>query len=193
MSEWWAIKYKAGPKSNWIGPTLVEIEGDTVYWDGGPAYMTIHEESEIEHVKHYVNVHDYKSDDWWDRVDEIRNQFEFDFPPEAELKVSGGWLAPDGKFYPCGYMQHLDEAYRLAFVHYNSEDGEKTLEQKGWAKILDTGVIFLLSHIRFDKDGKYTQAQINTLGDLLVLASQEGNKTYKEKISRELQIIADRE
>lgn len=194
MSEWWAIKYKAGPKSKWIGPTLVEIEGDTLYWDGGPAHMTIHPDTEIEHVKHYVNEHRYKSDDWWDRVDEIRNQFEFDFPPEAKLKVSGGWLAPDGKFYPCGYMQHIGEAYSLALVHYNSDDGDKTLEEKGWAKICDDGTIFLLIRIRsFGEDGKYTQAQINTLGDLLVLAKQEDDERYAKKISRELQIIADKE
>lgn len=189
MSEWWAIKYKAGPKGNWIGPTLVEIEENTLYWDGGPAHMTIHPDTEMEHVKHYVNDCDYRSSEWWDRVDEIRNQFEFDFPPEAKLKISGGWLAPDGKFYPCSYMEHLAEAYRLALVHYNSDDGEKTLEEKGWAKILGDGVIFLLT---YDRKG-YTQAQINTLGDLLVLAKQENREGYAKKISQELQIIADLE
>lgn len=193
MSEWWAIKYRPGVRGNWLGPTLVEIEGSTVYWGGGPAHMTIHPESEIEYVKHYENEHDYKSDEWWDRVDEIRNQFEFDFPPEAELKISGGWLAPDGKFYPCGYMEHLSEAYRLALVLYNSDDGEKTLEEKGWAKILDNGIIFLLKYVSFDRDAKYTQAQINTLGDLLVLANQEDNERYAKHISRELMIIADEE
>jgi hypothetical protein len=136
-----------------------------------------------------VNEHEYKSDDWWDRLDEIRNQFEFDFPPEAELKVSGGWLAPDGKFYPCGYMEHLGEAYRLALVLHNDDDGEKTLEEKGWAKILDTGITFLLT---FERKG-YTQAQINTLGDLLVLAKQEDEEKFAENISRELQTIADLE
>jgi len=194
MSEWWAIKYKAGPRSNWIGPTLVEIDNDTLYWDGGPAHMTIHPDTELEHVKHYVNDCDYKSNDWWDRVDEIRNQFEFDFPPEAELKVSAGWLAPDGKFYPCRYMEHLSEAYRLALVYYNSDNGEKTLEEKGWAKIHDDGIIFLLIYNRsFGKDGKYTQAQINTLGDLLVLAKQEDDERYAKNIKRELEIIADEE
>lgn len=193
MSEWWAIKYKAGPKSRWMGPTLVEIEENTLYWDGGPSHMTIHPDTEIEHVKHYVNDCDYRSSEWWDRVDEIRNQFEFDFPPEAGLKVSAGWLAPNGKFYPCHYMEHLSEAYRLALVHYNSDDGEKTLEEKGWAKIFGDGIVFLLRHIRFDRDGKYTQAQINTLGDLLVLAKQEDREKYAEKISQELRSIADEE
>lgn len=194
MSEWWAIKYKAGPKSKWLGPTLVEIDGDIVYWGGGPSHMRIHPDSDIEYVKQYENTHEYKSSDWWDRVDEIGNQFEFDFPPKAELEVSAGWLAPDGKFYPCRYMEHLSEAYRLALVHYNDQDGEETLEEKGWAKIFSDGIIILLKHIRsFDKDEKYTQAQINTLGDLLVLAKQEDNERYAKNISRELQSIADEE
>ena len=158
--------------------------------------MTIHSETQIEHIKHYVNEYAHRSPEWWDRLDEIRNQFEFDFPPEAELKVSGGWLAPDGKFYPCGYMQHLGEAYHLALVHYNSDDGEKVLEEKGWAKIYSDGLVFLwysLDHVRAFGDTKYTQAQINTLGDLLVLAKQEDRKKFAETISRELRIIAEGE
>jgi hypothetical protein len=86
-------------------------------------------------------------------------------------------------------MQHLGEAYSLALVHYNDDDGEKTLEEKGWAKILDNGITFLLT---FERKG-YTQAQIDTLGDLLVLAKQEDEEKFAESISRELQIIADLE
>ena len=38
-----------------------------------------------------------------------------------ELKNENtGWLNPDGDFYPCDYMEHLDTAYKL-FGTYDTE------------------------------------------------------------------------
>ena len=102
--EWWAVKTKPGPKGNWKGPSLVNIDGDQLAWDGGPSGFTIHNWDDIETLKHYENDYAEDSNEWWDRIEEIRVQFEKDFPPENEIKVSAGWLAPDGKFYWCHYM-----------------------------------------------------------------------------------------
>jgi len=189
-TEWWAIEYKPGTKGNWTGPTLVKIDGDIIYWDGGPSHMTVHDWSTIRCIKQYENTHTKGTDEWWERVDEIRDQFEKDFPPKTELIVSGGWLAPDGGFYPCRYMEHLSEAYRLSWVHHNSKDGEKELERQGWAKVWNDGQVYHLGIRNFEQDYLYTQAQINTLGALLVLATEKESEQYVKNISKELKYIA---
>lgn len=181
-NKWYAIKHKPGPKSNWVGPSLVTIEGDTVYWGSGPSHMFVHDwDEEVQIIKDYGEV---DSQDY-DKEDEIYNQFRLDFPPEAELKLRGGWLAPDGKFYPCRYMEHLNHADDLAFVHYKEEgDGEQRIEKEGWAKIYGDGVCLLPSSYKGDKGGEYTQAQLDTLSDLMILAIKDEDETYAEHIRK---------
>ncbi|MHA2064119.1 MAG: hypothetical protein ACXABY_07035 [Candidatus Thorarchaeota archaeon] len=180
-TEWWAIRYQPGPRAGWLGPTLVNIEGNTVYWDGGPTRMTVDNWDNVEFVKQYENNYEGDTNEWWDRVEEIRDQFELDFPPKAETIVSAGWLAPDGKFYPCSYMEHMEYARRLAWVHYRSRDEERKLEAEGWAKVFTDGLVMLP-----DYDDKYTQAQLDTLGDLFVLAKENDRDSYAANMGREV-------
>lgn len=49
--------------------------------------------------------------------------------PERSITTDTGWLAPDGKYYPCDYGQHDVWAYRLGF------EEERQLEKLGWVKV----------------------------------------------------------
>lgn len=63
---------------------------------------------------------------------------EDDTEPPLEIHDSiisnTGWLSPDGKFYPCGHMEHNYIAYRL-------DKSQVDLERGGWVK-LSNGDIF---------------------------------------------------
>lgn len=48
--------------------------------------------------------------------------------PERSITQDDGWLAPDGKFYPCAYGEHNELAWRLDM--YSRE-----MEQLGWIKV----------------------------------------------------------
>ncbi len=158
--------------------------------------MIVHDwDEEVQIVKDYGEIDDMD----YHAIDDLYSQFTLDFPPEAELKLSGGWLAPNGKFYPCAWMDHLNEAQNLAFVHYKEKgDGSQRLEKEGWAKIFNDGICILLGTLRFDDDlndlypnMKYTQAQLDTLGDLFVLATKEEAEAYAEHIRKELEVVED--
>lgn len=182
-NHWYAIKHKVGTKSLWMGPSLVTIRGNNVYWSGGPSYMPVHDWENVQIVKDYGEIDDMDED----KIDDLFDQFTLDFPPEAELKLSGGWLAPDGKLYPCRFMEHLNHAQELAFVHYQERgDGAQRLEKEGWAKLYSDGVCLLPASYMYNRDGEYTQAQLDTLGDLFVLATNEEDEVYAEHIKNEI-------
>ena len=187
IDHWCAIKHKVGDR--WYGPSLVTIRSDAVYWSGGPSYMPVHDwDEEIQIVKDYGEIDSMERGAY----EHLHDQFELDFPPVAETKVSAGWLAPNGRFYPCHYMEHLSEAYHLAFVHYQERgDGEQRIEKEGWAKIFSDGICLLPSSYLYNRDGEYTQAQLDTLGNLLVLATQEGAEGYTKNIKKELEKVDD--
>lgn len=187
--EWWAVKTKPGPRGIWMGPSLVTIDGDNLAWDGGPSGFTVSNWDDVELIKQYENDYEIDSVEWMDRVEEIRNQFEKDFPPEETLKISAGWLSPHGKFYPCSYTEHLDLAYRLAIIYYDSSEGDKALEDNDWAKVCTDGLVFKFKNYEYSNE--YTQAQIDTLGDLYVLAKKEDREGYAEKIQREIESIKE--
>jgi len=71
--------------------------------------------------------------------------------PERSISTDSGWLSPEGKFYRCGYMEHIGMARRLGFQ-------ESSLEKLGWVK-LTTGHGFLAP----DRD--VTQSQIDMIWD----------------------------
>jgi hypothetical protein len=51
-------------------------------------------------------------------------------PPEPQYSINHpmGWLSPDGRFYQCGYMEHLYLIERLGF-------DDQAAEKAGWIKI----------------------------------------------------------
>ena len=185
IDHWYAIKHKLGDR--WYGPSLITIRNDAVYWRGGPSYMTVHDWDKVQIIKDYGEIDDMDRGN----IENLYDQFDLDFPPIAETKVSAGWLAPNGKFYPCQYMEHLSEARHLAFVHYKERgNGEQRIEKEGWAKIYSDGTCLLPTSYLYDQDGEYTQAQLDTLSDLLVLAIKEGAEGYAKHLKKEFANVA---
>lgn len=80
------------------------------------------------------------------------------------IKESAGWLAPDGKFYPCEFFEHYELAEQLALLYYNEDSADRGLEVRGWAHIQDTG------EMRLYGGKELTSAQKNTIMDILAIA-----------------------
>jgi hypothetical protein len=74
-----------------------------------------------------------------------------------------GWLAPDGRLYPCLRHGHgrfaAVLAHALGVTQPASLDAWRRLERAGWAHLGDGGSL--------ECSGELTQAQLDTLGDLL--------------------------
>lgn len=75
--------------------------------------------------------------------------------PDYKLNAEDGWVLPDGKFYPCGYMEHIWLAGRLG-------KEEREAEKAGWIKISHglSGELYIHKHV-----DSPTQKQINTVFD----------------------------
>jgi len=68
-----------------------------------------------------------------------------------EITGTSGWLTPEGKFYPCAWMEHIRTVDALGF-------DERQVEKLGWIKIESTN-----GAIAPEKEP--TQAQINAIWD----------------------------
>jgi hypothetical protein len=79
-------------------------------------------------------------------------------PPEPHYSIATdcGWLTPDGRFYPCGWMEHL------WLVGCFDLTGEKA-EQAGWIKISDNEA--WSAHHLFGEGAPPTQRQIDLVFD----------------------------
>lgn len=91
-------------------------------------------------------------------------------PPDTKLEARDGWILPDGKFYPCGYMEHIWLADKLG-------KSEPEAEKLGWVKIhhaLDGGLYITINEKRF------TQKQQNTLFDWCQKHGIDYDKYVKE-------------
>ena len=103
-----------------------------------------------------------------------------DFPPQrTEPHASAAWLAPDGSFYPCHWLEHDRLAYRLAGAYYNSSDGPRRLERCGWLRLEHDGTV-----VRHARGQPLTQAQLDVLFTLL----QTSKGSYRANIGEELEL-----
>ena len=59
----------------------------------------------------------------------------------SKLRLSGGWIAPTGDFYPCGFEGHDRLADRITACLWHSLDGQSTLEKYGWARLESNGSV----------------------------------------------------
>lgn len=89
---------------------------------------------------------------------------------EPSLEISGGWLAPDGKYYPCKSHHHERFARQLSLKYYGKEGCGRLLENTGWIHIYAQG------NYSPCFSEQMTQAQINTLFDLSELIRKNGDK-----------------
>jgi hypothetical protein len=73
----------------------------------------------------------------------------------------GGWIAPDGRFYPAPWLHHLRVAAELRATGAGPAD--PWLMRDGWVMVRATGEVIALP-------GRAAQAQLDTLGDMLCAA-----------------------
>ena len=90
-------------------------------------------------LKEYsVDAADPSTADW------LRAQLEFarDFPPRPVPPApTPAWLAPDGRFYACRWLEHDRLSYRLAAAYYADPRGTQALERHGWLRVQRDGTI----------------------------------------------------
>ena len=103
----------------------------------------------------------------------------------AEPHASAAWVAPDGSFYPCHWLEHDRLAYRLAGAYYNSPDGPRTLERCGWVRLQHDGSV-----VWHTRGQLLSQAQLDVLFTLL----QTSEGSYRANIGEvlELSLMAER-
>jgi hypothetical protein len=107
-------------------------------------------------------------------------QFARDFPPRAVPPCAApGWLAPDGRFYACRWLEHDRLGYRLAAAHYGDPCGPLTLEQRGWLRVQHDGTIVRLPSARLP-----SQAQLDVLFTLLEVSQG----VYRANIREQLEL-----
>lgn len=97
--------------------------------------------------------------------------------------ASGGWLYPQGKFYPCFVCQHDGIAQKLSAIYYDNLQGAELLEEKGWLHVSDTGYAML-----FNRSETATQAQLDTLMDMYTMCTDE---KFKDAIMHDINRFAD--
>lgn len=156
-----AVEYQTSENSDVRGPILVGMSDDGRAYTWHSYGVTPFTMPQMTILAEYARS-DFKS------VADIQARFEQDFPPIPRVIQSAGWLAPDGKFYPCRYYEHDILAERLSEIYYGSRCGTQMLDGHGWLRIDSTGVIKNRFHV-----DDITQTQIDTLSNLCFHADGE--------------------
>jgi hypothetical protein len=99
---------------------------------------------------------------------------------EAGASCSGGWIAPDGRFYPAGYNQHLHVASALRATGCGPKDPWDVADV--WLLVKSHGEVLFSIYL--------TQAQLDTLGDMLAAAP---DCTYRSLLLASLRGLHDLE
>lgn len=122
-------------------------------------------EDERQRIREEVEIRKELQEERVARMQEEADKAKPRKPPKFKRSITGqsGWLSPDGKFYPCGYMEHISIAHRL-----NRNEG--TLEELGWIKIQSGWAI---SPGGLHHDLPATQSQIDLLFDWYTARGEE--------------------
>jgi hypothetical protein len=79
--------------------------------------------------------------------------------PARKLHQSPGWIAPNGRFFPCLWYEHDSQAEELARRYYPDEarckSGTQIFEEKRWVRLLENGAFrvgFDLATINSEND-----------------------------------------
>ena len=159
------------------GPHLCMIYADrpdVLFWEPGSLQMPLPAEHTI--LKEYPVRPDRLLEDW--RLAELA--FGRDFPPvRTDPTPSAAWVAPDGSFFACRWMEHDRLAYRLAGAFYNDQHGPRTLERRGWMRIQHDGAVVWTS-----LSLPLSEAQLDVLFTLL----QMSDGMYRANIREELEL-----
>jgi hypothetical protein len=165
------------------GPHLGIIYGQNpgvMYWEPGGLQMVLPQEHTI--VKEYPARCDRLGDDW----QLAALAFGREFPPvRTEPEPSAAWIAPDGSFYQCRWMEHDRLGYRLSGAHYKDPGGPRTLERRGWMRLQHDGTIVWpsLSH-------PPSQSQLDVLFTLMQASTGAFRANVREEL--EMALTAER-
>lgn len=80
---------------------------------------------------------------------------------EAGAGCHGGWIAPSGEFYAAPYLHHIRVGAELRAT--GGGPGDPWTMRDGWAMLRAHGEVVALP-------GHLSQAQLDTLGDMLLAA-----------------------
>lgn len=86
-----------------------------------------------------------------------------DIPVEKKPETKFGWIAPDGRFFGCGYGGHIHEASRIVGEIQDIYNPERHLENLGWAKVFKGPDGRERYSVGMGKKKKLTDAQVKTL------------------------------
>ena len=102
---------------------------------------------------------------------------EADEPIKAEYEITHpfGWLSPDGKFYRCGYMEHIPVAGRIV-ADDNDRNPERTLEERGYIKLAGSTDRSFPPYLGMKRTGRAAQRQIDALFDWFADKGKGGGK-----------------
>jgi hypothetical protein len=117
------------------------------------------------------------------RADWQRAQLQFaqDFPPRAvPPRPTPAWVAPDGRFYACRWLEHDRLGYRLAAAYYGDPRGPRALEEHAWLRVQHDGTIVHLPSARHP-----SQPQL----DVLFALVQVSEGVYRANVRDELELV----
>jgi hypothetical protein len=86
---------------------------------------------------------------------------------EAGARCSGGWIAPDGAFYPAAYNKHLRVASELRSTGSGPKDAWNVDDP--WLLVKCHGEVLFSIYL--------TQAQMDTVGDMLLATPASGYRS----------------
>lgn len=87
---------------------------------------------------------------------------------------TGGWISPEGVFYPCHYYEHGLTATLIGFKRFNDPSiSNYELEKRNWLHISDYGLVT-------SAENEPTQAQLNTLSAVMLYATE---RSFKDELS----------
>jgi hypothetical protein len=92
----------------------------------------------------------------------------------------GGWIAPRGTFYPAGYNEHIRVAKRLRATGDGPKDPWDVVDP--WLLVKSHGEVLFSVYL--------TQAQIDTVGDMLMAAPDSG---YRSRLLASLRSLHELE
>ena len=160
-----------GPELGILAPN----QPDVILW--GPDYPPTLLPPGYTILKQYAASPSCLCRDEWRRT---MLQFARDFPPRAiPPHPAPAWIAPDGRFYACRWLEHDRLGYRLAAACYGDPCGPLTLERRGWLRVQHDGTIIRSPSARLP-----SQPQL----DVLFTLGQASEGTYRANIREELKL-----
>lgn len=91
---------------------------------------------------------------------------------EMSDKLSLGWLAPSGTFYPCFHFEHEDKAWEIVKSYYPDDknaDPSVTLMNHNWVKIVVSSLTGLFE-IYWDIHKNLTKRQRDVLYPYMIVS-----------------------